>query len=75
MKEIIIISILCPDLFSGLLSPPRGLFLIGPPETGKTIIAKVVTTECKCTFFSISSSFLTSKYLGESEKSFIPIRI
>ena len=68
MKEIIIISILYPDLFTGLLPPHRGLFLIGPPEAGKSIIAKAVATECKCTFFSISSSSLTSKYLGKSEK-------
>eukprot|EP00549_Striatella_unipunctata_P023092 CAMPEP_0118678308 /NCGR_PEP_ID=MMETSP0800-20121206/3142_1 /TAXON_ID=210618 ORGANISM="Striatella unipunctata, Strain CCMP2910" /NCGR_SAMPLE_ID=MMETSP0800 /ASSEMBLY_ACC=CAM_ASM_000638 /LENGTH=340 /DNA_ID=CAMNT_0006574141 /DNA_START=84 /DNA_END=1106 /DNA_ORIENTATION=- len=56
-----------PDLFTGLRRGPNGLLLFGP-GTGKTLIGKAISHESGATFFSISSSSLTSKWIGEGEK-------
>jgi len=66
--ELIVWPMKNPQLFQGLRALPRGLLLFGPPGTGKTLIAKAIAHQSGATFFNISASSLTSKWIGEGEK-------
>lgn len=68
IQEIVVWPLLRPDIFTGLRKPPKGLLLFGPPGTGKTLIGKCIASQSQSTFFSISASSLTSKWIGDGEK-------
>ncbi|PMD55431.1 AAA-domain-containing protein [Hyaloscypha bicolor E] len=57
-----------PQLFRGKREPQRFILLYGPPGTGKGQLIKALASGVNSTLFTISSSDVQSKWVGESER-------
>jgi hypothetical protein len=49
------------------LPAPKGMLLVGPPGTGKSLTAKAVPTAWQCPLIRVDLGALKSKFVGESE--------
>ncbi|KAJ2449574.1 hypothetical protein EV183_004818 [Coemansia sp. RSA 2336] len=47
---------------------PRGILLFGPPGCSKTTLIKVIATQNKATFLSVSGASLYSPFVGDAER-------
>jgi len=68
VREIVELPLKYPQLFDRLgIDPPRGILLVGPPGSGKTLLAKAVAHETNANFQVINGPEIMHKFYGESE--------
>ena len=69
VRETVEEPLLYPDKFSNVgIDPPKAVLLVGPPGTGKTMMAKAVANRTNATFIKLVGSELVQKYIGEGAR-------
>lgn len=69
VKETVEEPLLYPEKYGRIgIEPPKGVLLVGPPGTGKTMIAKAAAHRTNATFIKLVGSELVQKYIGEGAR-------
>ncbi|MGH7801552.1 MAG: CDC48 family AAA ATPase [Thermodesulfobacteriota bacterium] len=68
VREMVELPLRYPQVFERLgIAPPRGVLLLGPPGSGKTLLAKALAHETNAYFQAINGPEIIHKFYGESE--------
>jgi vacuolar protein-sorting-associated protein 4 len=68
IQNSMVIPRIYPQLYHNVQLNNLSCLLYGPPGTGKSFLARVTADELACKFYSVTTSDIMSKWVGESEQ-------
>ncbi len=69
IREVVELPLRDRAVFAHLgITPPKGVLLVGPPGTGKTMIARAVAAESRAHFITVNGPEIVDRYYGASEQ-------